>query len=288
MRNIINNFKNDISKIISIKEKINKLKKYTNKFCLGVFSFLSIITAYGLTAILNLEISPPVTEIDLTLLYCFSLFIMTVINAGISYLSLTQLIKFKEKKERDTFNNINNFILDNEELYYKKELNEILNEKELLSEDTKEFEKTYFKKGLKTKEEILYDLILAHLKKDKNKSMYEIDNYKLILKEELNDKYYEKIIKELILSLVINLSRNDFFNYKNKLIDLMSSENIDIDSKKEILNKIKETIDFHKSKEVEEEDFNQQLKEIKSIKDEDSINKINKIKKEANVLIKSI
>ena len=105
------------------------------------------------------------------------------------------------------------------------------------------------------------------------------EEYIGLSKPELNESCYSTVVSSILGKLISNLSREDFFENKDKIIDLCINELVCEDKKTSISKQIKSKIDEFNHKKIATKKLNKELVDLKKESDNSlSIkNNINKI-----------
>jgi hypothetical protein len=283
---IIKKIKDNMSKIISCRKEIRSLKNITNKVSTLLFSGLfSTGVLTFIYSVKNKIIYTGVSGDELFIACVFSIIGILMILLLITVIISAIIGYFYKKKEKEVIDKIDMSNIEKDLIYKRSDLEKIIKKRKEISEEVKDFESIYLSK-YKEDDKILMEILIACLEKEKDMSLKKYMEYLKEIKINLTKNDYICFLKITTINF-IKPTREDFFQNKNELIDLISGdEMISLEDKKLLISRISNKVEYYNTQDLEGIVFQKELLILK--KTNDIQEQENLTFKDKKLIIKSI
>jgi hypothetical protein len=285
----INEIRNNLDKVKTLKDKINNMKIYDDIIVSSIF-LVSIMPVIYL--MVDIGIANNNSGMHFVFQFFMAIFMLFVGLLGTCLISMmffkitsffSRIINKKELKELSKFNSK---LYNKDNIFKKTDLMDLLKTNSELSDQIKVLKESYFSGETISVEDLLYCVILDNFKKETNYNFELYNEYIEMANKELDKSYHDKFIINTLDRIVNKMTEKDFFLNKNKLIDLVL-ENIDsMLEKKTILQIIKSKLKTYNSEKEKEKTLNESFLKLK--KETSNKEGIKHIEKEKTLIIKNI
>jgi hypothetical protein len=283
---IINKIKANIDKIIDYRKEYAELKDLEYNVTKTLFFSSVVILSFVLMYFLSNEIILEDVNLYSLIVVCLlTLIPISAISMFITGIGIGAIKKFYARKEIKKIKKIFNLPCFNREIYSKKSLKKVIQKRNDIDSDLDIFESIYFSEEFKDSE-LAIKMIIDFFINEKELSVEKYCDYVEQIKICFTNKDCSFFFRETIYFLINKISRKEFFDNKNKLIDLIyNSDYIVFEDKDLFINSIKAKVDSYNFRDLENENLKKKTLILKeSIDYQEEIT----IKKEKKLIIKSI